>query len=82
MSSASPVVTWIGPAESFTPDTWAATGDAFLLVIAHDALQAGHDYHIVGTGQTNLPDQFPKRAVIDYRHGDRFTKTVEVGCVP
>jgi hypothetical protein len=79
-SSASPVVTTVGPAQTLTPDTWAATGDAAVLVIAHDALQAGHDYHIVGTSPTNMPSQLPKRAVIDYRHGDRFTKTVEVGC--
>jgi hypothetical protein len=80
-SSASPAVTTVGPAQTLTPDNWAATGDGFVMVIAHDALQAGHDYHFVGTSPTNLPNQFPKRAVIDYRHGDRFTKTVEVGCV-
>jgi hypothetical protein len=79
-SSASPAAATIGPAQTLTPDNWAATGDGFVMVIAHDALQAGHDYHLVGTSPTNLPSQFPRRAVIDYRHGDRFTKTVEVGC--
>jgi len=79
-NSASPAVYPAGPARDFAPGAWAALGEGFDLVIGHETLQAGHDYHIVGTSPTNMPSQFPRRAVIEYRHGDRFTRTVEVGC--
>ncbi len=79
-SSASPAVANVGPAGTDTPDTWATIGIPFELVIAHDALRAGHDYHFVGTSATNLPGLYPKRLFVEYAHGDRFSKTVEVGC--
>lgn len=80
VNSASPAVYTAGQAQDFTPGAWAALGEGFDLVIGHEALQAGHEYHVVGTSPTNMPSQFPRRAVIEYQHGDRFTQIVEIGC--
>jgi hypothetical protein len=75
----SPATHDVGPAGSFTPPGWEATGDGYVLVTASDALQAGHTYHIVGESPS---DPRARRVWVEYQHGDRFAKHVEVVCNP
>jgi hypothetical protein len=78
-NSAAPVTRQVGAAKDFTPPAWG-TGENYILYVDHEALQAGHDYHFVGTSRTSLGDQLARRLFVDYRHGNRFEKSLQVAC--